>query len=693
MPSVRRSDFPPSELHLRAFAEYNFIVAVAFAIILRVRILLVAPLKPEAPLIWLLTGMLQGLAVTAAIFVVIVVIFRGRWAGLGRGIFITLNIVRTAIFLALSEAILYFGHAVHADNFGLGMHPRLLLGSLEGGAAERMVVILLCYVMAVLLANWRANDAKWTWVTIPRLVIIIAAGSIATLVMPYVHLSETSRSPVVQLINLMMENRRAEQLHGRIQVPRPTMPITAARALMPPLHNRFIDDRYPLAYVPPMRSASAPRLPRGVTPNIVLILVESLRAHEVGAYGGRIPGMTPNFDALATKGFLIDNAYSAGGYTPEGELGAWYGLLGSPYEIVIRNRPDATISGLPDMLEPLGYTMLWAHPGDQTFYLSSRFYEHRGFRVTDGTSFNPDEPRTNWGFSDRALARHTISLLDRAQQPFAAMELTISNHHPYQLPSDARPFQLRIPLPPDELSQLNANKWYGQRLVPMLRTIHYSDEALGDFFRMAQRTAWFKHTVFVIVGDHGSPVPPIDLISSDHELLELRHQVAMLIYSPMLKGGYRIAGPASHADIEPTIAGLLGIRGPRSGVGVDLLDPVDRDEDRPVFSWTPESHTVNIHTRAWAYHAVVEVMGKNPVQFSREILIDRRADPGGMNNLVGDQPEAREHFHHLASVYFETYPYLIATGRSGLPPAGTAKPNLVAQAPSTDTRGTTPAVK
>jgi hypothetical protein len=693
VPSVRRSDFPPAELHLRAFAANNFIVAIAFAIILRVRILLVAPLKPEAPLIWLLTGMLQGLAITAAIFIVIMLIFRGRWAGLGRGVFITLNTVRTAIFLAFSEAILYFGHAPHAENFSLGMHPRLLVGSLEGGAGQRMVVILGCYVMAVLLANWRANHATATWVTIPRLLIIVVAGTIATLVMPYVHLSETSRSPVVQLINLMMENRRAEQLQGRIQIPRPTLPITAARELMPALHNRFIDDRYPLAYVPPMRSGSAPRLPRGVTPDVVVILMESFRAHEVGAYGTPIPGMTPNFDALATKGFLIEDAYSAGGYTPEGELGAWYGLLASPYEIVIRNRPEAAITGLPDMLEPLGYKMFWAHPGDQTFYLSSRFYEHRGFRVTDGTSFNADEPRTNWGFSDRALARHMIALLDHAQEPFAAMELTISNHHPYQLPSDATPFQLRLPLSAEELGQLNSNKWFGQRLVPMLRTIHYSDEALGDFFRMAQRTAWFNHTIFVIVGDHGNPVPPIDLISSDHELLELRHKVAMLIYSPMLKGGYRIPGPASHADIEPTIAGLLGIRGPRSGVGVDLLDPVDRDEDRPVFSWTPESHTINIHTRAWAYHAVVEVLGKNPVQFSREILIDRHSDPAGMTNVMADQPTVREHFKRLASIYFEIYPYLIATGRSGLPPAGITKPNLVAQTPSMDTRGTTPAVK
>jgi len=673
--------FPPTpaETHLRALAANNFVVGVAFGLILRVRLLLVAPLKPDAPLLWLVSGVVQGIAVAAVLSLAAIVIFRGRSADVGRGVLVSISLILTAIAIVLSEAVAYFGHVLHSDNLHLGLHPRMMSGSLEGGAAERMAVIFVCYVMAILLANWRASHAASTWVTIPRLLMIVGAGIISTMVMPYIHLSETTRSPAVQLLELVRENRRSEQLHGRITVPRPTFPLVSIRELMPPLHRQFVDDRYPLAYVPPKRSPTAPRLAATMKPNVVIILMESLRTREVGAYGSRIAGMTPNFDALAKKGILIDDAYSTGGYTPEGELGAWYGLLASPYEIVIRNRPDAVISGLPDMLEACGYNLLWAHPGDQTLYLSSRFYEHRGFHVTDGASFGTDEPRTNWGYSDKALARHTIHLLDRAREPFAAMELTISNHHPYQLPSDASPFPLRLPVTQEELEQLSRNKWFGQRYTPMLRTIHYTDEALGDFFRMAERTAWFKRTIFVIVGDHGSPVPTVDYISSDHELLELRHEVAMLIYSPMLKGGYRISGPASQADIEPTIAGLLRINEPRAGVGVDLLDPIDRDQDRPVISWTPESHTVTVHTRAFAYHAVVEALGSNPVEFSREVLIDRHTDPDGMNNLAGERPEEREKLRRMAKVYVELYPYLIAAGRSGVPPASSPPPHVLAR--------------
>jgi len=670
---------PPSEVHLRALAANNFVVGVAFGLILRVRLLLVAPLKPEAPLFWLVTGVLQGVAVSAIICLVIILLFRGSWADVGRGVLVSINTILTVVAIALSEAVAYFGHRLHSENVHLGLHPRLMSGSLEGGAAGRMAAIFVGYVIAILIANWRASHAAKTWVTVPRLLMIVGVGAISTMLMPYIHLSETTRSPVVQLLELVRENRRSEQLHGRISVPRPTLPLTSVRELMPPLHRQLIDDRYPLAYMPPNRSPSAPRLPAGVKPNVVIILMESVRSREVGAYGSRIPGMTPNFDALAKKGILVDETYSVGGYTPEGELGAWYGLLASPYEIVIRNRPDVVISGLPEMLEPRGYNLLWAHPGDQTFYLSSRFYDHRGFHVTDGASFNADEPRTNWGYSDRALARHTINLLDRATEPFAAMELTVSNHHPYQLPPDASPFPLRLPVSPEELAQLNRNKWFGQRLTPMLRTIHYTDEALGDFLRMAERTAWFKRTIFVIVGDHGCPVPPIDYISSDHDLLELRHKVAMLIYSPMLKGGYRIPGPASQADIEPTIAGLLRITGPRAGVGVDLLDPEDRDQDRPVMSWTPDSHTVNVITRAFAYHGVVEALGSNPVEFSSEILIDRQTDPDGMNNLIDERPGEQEKLRRIAKAYIEVYPYLVAIGRSGLPPAPSPPPHVLAR--------------
>jgi lipoteichoic acid synthase len=334
---------------------------------------------------------------------------------------------------------------------------------------------------------------------------------------------------------------------------------------------------------------------------------------------------------------------------------------------VVRNRPDAALSGLPELLKQRGYQLLWVHPGDQSFYLSSTFYLRRGFKVSDGTSFPKWEPRTNWGYSDKALARHTIALLERAKQPFAAMMLTISNHHPFQLPSDAEPFRLRLPVSSAERERLREDKLIGERTIPMFRTIHYSDEALGYFFAMARTKPWFSQTIFVIVGDHGTPTKPLHDIRSTHELMSLRHRVVMLFYSPLLPGGVRIPGPASQADVLPTLEGLLGSSGPRSGVGVDLLDPADREPQRPIISWNPEARTVTVTTSALSYHGVVGNLGSTPIEFESETLIDPSSDPVGLEDLAEIRPET-ERLREIARVYVDLYPYLIAAGRTGLPP-------------------------
>lgn len=439
-----RSTLTQPEVALRSLVGYAILLRALLGIILRLRIYFAAPLKPQAPVLWMTVGVLEGVAVSSLIGILCILAggkHRTNWA---RAVLLSAFVFLAALYLAVSEAIAYLGHGLHPESFALSLHPRFFSGSGEGDTVIRDVILLSLFLVSLGLASRRASRASSTGVTLPRLFALVVPGVLALMAAPYVHLSETSSSVLVQMAQLYRERRRIEQLHSLIAVPKSRIPLTSIRKLMPVRHRTFLDDRYPLAYLPPPRSAAAVRLPPGVRPNIVVILMESLRSAEVGAYGGDVPGLTPNFDWLARNGIRVDDAYSVGGYTPEGELGIWYGLLASPYEIVIRNRAASPLSGLPEFLRDRGYQLLWSHPGDQTLYLSSRFYHRRGFHVSDGGSFAPDEPRTNWGFSDKALARHTISLLDRVREPFAAMELTISNHHPFQLPPDASPFRLRL---------------------------------------------------------------------------------------------------------------------------------------------------------------------------------------------------------------------------------------------------------
>jgi phosphoglycerol transferase MdoB-like AlkP superfamily enzyme len=329
------------------------------------------------------------------------------------------------------------------------------------------------------------------------------------------------------------------------------------------------------------------------------------------------------------------------------------------------------LTGLPEILRASGWrSLLWIHNGDQTFYHRDRFYRPRGFQMIDGRDFPRDDPRTGWGYSDRALARRAIKALDRAPEPFAAQVLTVTNHHPFQVPSDA---QSRFPLLAGSrrgfLSFLGLDNPMGLQTAPMLQTIHYTDEAVGDFFRLAASRPWFSRTVFVVTGDHGiSIVPYRRQIHTLIGLTELRHRVPLILYSPLLPPG-RVPGPASHVDVPETLLALAGVELPRPGVGRDLLDVEQYDPHRPVLLWSASGRLVTLVDAARLYQASlrIEPSSDERIRLSGEVLVDPAIDPDGEHNLLSAEPEATARYRRLARVYAEVYPWLIFSGRSGLP--------------------------
>ena len=60
--------------------------------------------------------------------------------------------------------------------------------------------------------------------------------------------------------------------------------------------------------------------------NIILLLMESFRAAEIGVYGSEID-LTPRFDAWAKKGILFKNFYANGFQTRHGEIATYCSVM------------------------------------------------------------------------------------------------------------------------------------------------------------------------------------------------------------------------------------------------------------------------------------------------------------------------------------------------------------------------------
>jgi arylsulfatase A-like enzyme len=204
----------------------------------------------------------------------------------------------------------------------------------------------------------------------------------------------------------------------------------------------------------------------------------------------------------------------------------------------------------------------------------------------------------------------------------------------------------------------------------MLQTLHYTDEAVGDFFRMGQTRSWFARTVFVILGDHGLSIAPYERsITTMAALTELRHRIPMIFFSPMIRAA-RVAGPASQADVPETLLSLAGIDSLRAGVGRDLMAPARADSDHRIVTWSSEGGIVSVRGERRTYHATAARAlpgGNRPTGLEDESFFDHRVDREGKQNLIGAEESAAESYRRLARIYLEVYSWVLLSGRSGLP--------------------------
>jgi arylsulfatase A-like enzyme len=659
-----RNSVPESDPDVRngAFIERGIGISVLVGLVLRIRILLESPVPVRFPVLTLTAGGIGGLAFMALAATLLLLLARGEGAGAAvRRAFGAIVLVHAAILFVWSEVLIYFGHPPRAADLDVGFNLTFYADSLWTRTGAQLGLLIGVVGALLACAGWSARRARSSHATTRSL---FAAGAVSAMVwfVPVRLVSDTSGDPLVEVTRLGLARYRSPK--ASLVVVEPVKLSPSIRRLAPGPERTPADPRYPMAYLP--KDDGSPRLlPAGARPNVIFLILEGMQAGDLGS--GAPAGLTPNLDALAAAGYRFDRAYSPGAHTEEGELAYWYGLLPLTADWLMPDHPLSRLTGLPDILRARGWRdFIWMYGGDQTFYGRERFYGMRGFRYFDAADFLPDvDVRTSWGFSDMSLARRSIGVLRAAREPFAAMFVTISNHHPFKVPEDA---VSRFDTGPFE------SRCYGHYTRRMLETMHYADDAVGDFFRRARKEPWFANTVFVVGGDHGLPIEPVGVARpTAHQLEEFQHRIPLILYSPLLAGGRTLPGPSSQVDVLPTLLHLIAPDSIRTGTGTDLLarDPADR----PIVLWSGQPRIVSVLTRDRTYHGIVKgTSSRSGAELERETWVNPEADPAGTRNLAALEPEAFARARNVARAFLDAYPLLVESGHSGAPPGSVESP-------------------
>jgi len=219
-------------------------------------------------------------------------------------------------------------------------------------------------------------------------------------------------------------------------------------------------------------------------PNILLIILESFGNALVGPLGGD-PLTTPRLNEYIEEGIVFTNFYASGSRTDKALPAILSGYPAQPAVSIIKEpKKTQSLTGLVKSFDSLGYENSFWYGGDINFANFKSFLISSGFRqIITMNDFDPVYYNSKWGVHDHILFEALKDSMQKINEPFFNVVLTLSSHEPFEVPVEP------VFKGKDDMTKFR-------------NSIHYTDQAVGSFLDWAQGTSWWDNTLVILVADH-----------------------------------------------------------------------------------------------------------------------------------------------------------------------------------------------
>ena len=435
-----------------------------------------------------------------------------------------------------------------------------------------------------------------------------------------------------------------------------------------------------------LASGCGSQLSRETKPNIVVVILDSLRKDHIGAYGNEWI-KTPNMDALAKESVRFSQAYPESLPTICARRAIHTGIRTWPFrdwqqykgvDVVVwgwQPIPDGQ-RHLAEILKEKGYATLFVT--DNLHQYKPRMNFQRGFEVFEFIrGQTTDSYRPKWigsreqvrralvkgqGFDVQGQMRSyfanvayrkseedwfsplvftgAMGLLEAASagQPFFPAVDNYDPHHPWDPPEEY------VSLYDDSYDGLEPYMPVGQssnltdRQLERMRALYAGevtmmDRWLGNFFDKMGELDLFENTLLIVLSDHGVAHGEHGITGKPpYALWPEVTDIPFFTRHPEGKGAGEVSDYyASTHDVAPTVLGFLGIEPEQPMDGQDLSVLFDGEDPEPRHHFV-----LGFHDHAWA-------RDERYVMFSRydgsgAKLYDLPEDPGMRNDVSGKHP-------------------------------------------------------
>ena len=339
--------------------------------------------------------------------------------------------------------------------------------------------------------------------------------------------------------------------------------------------------------------------------NVIVIHAESMQGIAINrTFNGE--EVTPNLNRLIKEGMYFDNFYSqvSVGTSSDTELTYNTSLMPTQNGTAFVSYFDRTYISTPSLLKEKGYYTFSMHANNADFWNRRAMHESLGYDkfYSKETYEVTDDNVIGLGLSDKSFFAQSVEKLKKISEEhdkYYGYIITLTNHTPFSDTDKYGEFSVTmkttITNEDGTTEEVEAPYLEGTKLGNYFKSVHYADEALGEFFSEMDEAGLLDNTVVIIFGDHDARLPRsefnlmynydpatddikdeedptyVDYDSFDYEL---DRKVPLIIWT---KDG-AVSGQVDYTmgmyDVMPTIGNMLGFYN-KYALGHDIFETKD----------------------------------------------------------------------------------------------------------------------
>lgn len=323
--------------------------------------------------------------------------------------------------------------------------------------------------------------------------------------------------------------------------------------------------------------------------NVIVIHAESFQQFTMNlSFNNK--ELTPNMNKLASEGIYFSNFYAqeSVGTSSDSEFTFNTSLTPASSGTVAINYYDREYVTIPKLLKTQGYYTFSMHGNNGTFWNRNLLHESFGYDYFYNYTkdYNIDET-IGLGLSDKSFFKQSVAKIkdvSKEHNNFYGTLIMLTNHTPFSYIGPFSDYSVDIleETTDSKTNEVTTNtKHYleGTTMGNYLKSVHYADEAIGQFIEQLDEEGLLDNTVIVIYGDHDAKLKTseyeylynfdpetqtmLDVNDSDYHKVdayeyELNRKVPFIIWTKDKKFNVEVKEVMGMYDVLPTLGNMLG---------------------------------------------------------------------------------------------------------------------------------------